>query len=122
MTKRWSIASVTVAYNGAAVLPRQFNALKKQTYPLDEIIVVNNASSDDSVRLLETDFPEVTILNQSNNVGVGGGFSVGIDCAANQKRYDWIWLLDQDSLPSDDCLERLLEALDHLGDGASATF
>jgi GT2 family glycosyltransferase len=118
MTKTRSIASVTVAYNGAKVLPRQLSVLKNQTRRLDEIIVVDNASSDDSVSILKTDFPEVTILSQSSNVGVGGGSAAGLDYAANQKRHDWVWLLDQDSLPVEDSLERLLEALDHLGDAA----
>jgi rhamnosyltransferase len=114
--KNSSIASVTVVYNGAAVLPPQLHALKRQTRRLDEMIVVDNASSDDSLRLLEADFPEVTILNQPRNTGVGGGFSVGLDYAATRRRHDWIWLLDQDSLPADDSLEQLLKAFEYLGD------
>src|SRR5580704_12788106 len=98
-TNKLTIASLTVAYNGAAVLPRQLNALRRQTHKLDEIIVVDNASSDDSVHLLEAEFPEVTILRQPSNVGVGGGLSIGLEYAARQKKYDWIWLFDQDSIP-----------------------
>ncbi|MFZ0780430.1 MAG: glycosyltransferase family 2 protein [Candidatus Sulfotelmatobacter sp.] len=120
MTKRPSIASVTVVYNGAAHLPRQLHALKRQTRALDEMIMVDNASSDDSVRLVEADFPEVTILNQPKNIGVGGGFSVGLDYSATQRKHDWIWLLDQDSLPADDSLEQLLKAVDSLGDQADS--
>ena len=116
MKKPCSIASVTVVYNGAAVLPRQLNALKRQTRQLDEVIVVDNCSSDQSVNLLETDFPLVTVLKMPANVGVGGGFSAGLDYAANNKKHDCIWMLDQDSLPADDSLERLLEALDNLED------
>jgi GT2 family glycosyltransferase len=118
MTKDRSIASVTVAYNGAAVLPRQLRALQRQTRNLDEIIVVDNASPDDSMHLLETGFPEVTVLSQPQNLGVGGGFSVGLDYAANQRKHDWIWLLDQDSLPADDALEQLLDAFDDMRDQA----
>jgi GT2 family glycosyltransferase len=118
MTKTRSVASVTVAYNGAKVLPRQLNALKNQTRRLDEIIFVDNASSDDSVGILKRDFPEVTILNQPSNLGVGGGSAAGLDYAANQKQHDWVWLLDQDSLPAEDSLERLLKAFDRAGDEA----
>jgi GT2 family glycosyltransferase len=118
-TNKLTIASLTVAYNGAAVLPRQLNALRRQTHKLDEIIVVDNASSDDSVHLLEAEFPEVTILRQPSNVGVGGGLSIGLEYAARQKKYDWIWLFDQDSIPVDDSLERLLEALDSMGGGVN---
>jgi len=41
-----SLASVSVAYNSAKVLSRQMEALAHQTRPLQEIIVVDNASSD----------------------------------------------------------------------------
>jgi GT2 family glycosyltransferase len=111
MTRACSIATITVVYNGAAILPSQLNALRRQTRKLDEIIVVNNASTDGSLSLLKTDFPEVTVLNQQNNVGVGGGLSAGLDYAVYQRNHAWIWLFDQDSLPADNCLEHLFEGL-----------
>jgi rhamnopyranosyl-N-acetylglucosaminyl-diphospho-decaprenol beta-1,3/1,4-galactofuranosyltransferase len=111
-----TIASVTIVYNGADVLPRQLRALKRQTRKLDEIVVVNNASSDETALLLKTDFPEVTVLNLQENVGVGGGFAAGLDYAAYQKKYSWIWLFDQDSLPAEDGLESLLKGLHQAGD------
>lgn len=112
------IASVTVAYNGAKVLPRQLDALGMQTKKLDEIVVVDNASSDNTVALLQRDYPSVTVLRQSQNVGVGGGYAAGLGYAAQQKKYDWIWLLDQDSEPANDCLERLFEGLRHIAGDA----
>jgi glycosyltransferase involved in cell wall biosynthesis len=41
-----SVASVTVAYNAASVLPRQLDALLRQTPPLQGIVVVDNGSTD----------------------------------------------------------------------------
>jgi rhamnosyltransferase len=115
-----SIASVTVAYNGAEVLQPHLDALKRQTQKIDEIVVVNNASTDDTLDLLAAKFPEVTVLNLSANGGVGGGFAVGLDYAAVTKKYDWVWLFDQDSVPAGDGLELLLAGLQHLnGDAAS---
>jgi GT2 family glycosyltransferase len=121
MTQPYSIASVTVAYNGAAVLPRQLDALRRQTQRLNEIIVVNNASSDDTASVLEKHYPEATVLNQLENVGVGGGFAAGLQYAVYEKKHDWIWLLDQDSIPADDCLERLIAGFAGLGDRAEQT-
>ena len=120
MSKEFSIASLTVAYNGAHVLQRHLDALKRQTQNIDEIVVVNNASTDDTLDLLAAKFPEVTVLNLSANGGVGGGFATGLDYAATTRKYDWVWLFDQDSVPADDALERLLAGLQHLnGDAAS---
>lgn len=120
MSKEFSIASLTVAYNGAKVLHSHLGALKRQTQKIDEIIVVNNASTDDTLDLLAAKFPEITVLNLSKNGGVGGGYAAGLDYAAITKKYDWVWLFDQDSLPAEDGLELLLAGLQHLnGDAAS---
>jgi GT2 family glycosyltransferase len=121
MTKPYSIASLTVAYNGADVLMRQLDALRRQTRKLDEVIVVNNASTDDTVNLLVTEHPEVTVLNLPENGGVGGGYAAGLAYAALTKKYDWVWLFDQDSVPANDGLERLLQGLEHLGSNADST-
>ena len=111
-----SIASVTVAYNGANVLPRHLDALKRQTQKIDEIVIVNNASTDDTLTLLASRYPEVTVLNLSENVGVGGGLAAGLNYAAITKKYDWVWLFDQDSVPFENGLELLLAGPRHLAD------
>lgn len=120
MTKASSIASVTVAHNGEEALSRHLDALKRQTRKLDEIIVVDNASSDNSLNLLAADHPEVTVLSQPENSGVGGGFAAGIAYAALEKKHDWVWLFDQDSLPEGDSLELLLAGLRYV-DGVAAS-
>ncbi|HKI26718.1 MAG TPA: glycosyltransferase [Candidatus Sulfotelmatobacter sp.] len=120
MTKQYSIASVIPAYNGAGVLPRLLDALKRQTRKLDEIVVVNNASTDETARLLAANYPDVTVLNQPTNGGVGGGLSAGLDYAVHSMKHDWVWLLDQDSLPADDALTRLLDGLDTLAANAGS--
>src|ERR1700722_16791954 len=60
-----SIASVTVLYNGARVLRRHLDSLKEQSRKIDEIIVVNNASNDESLELLAQFYPEVKVLDLS---------------------------------------------------------
>lgn len=114
MTTPLSIASVTIAYNGAPVLGRHLDSLRQQTRGLDEIVVVNNASTDNTLNLLTTDYPEVTVLQQRENTGVGGGLAAGLAYAALERKHDWIWLFDQDSIPAPDALERLLAAFHHL--------
>lgn len=116
-----SIASLTVAYNGARVLARQLDALNRQTQKLDEVIVVNNASTDDTLGLLAREYPGVTVLDLPKNGGVGGGYALGLAYAVLAKKYDWVWLLDQDSTPAEDGLECLLAGLEHLGADADAT-
>ncbi|MGD1081464.1 MAG: glycosyltransferase [Candidatus Sulfotelmatobacter sp.] len=116
-----SIASVTVAYNGANVLSRHLDAVKRQTRRIDEIVVVNNASTDDTLTLLAARYPEITVLNLSENGGVGGGLAAGLNYAAITKKYDWVWLFDQDSVPLVNGLEVLLAGLRHLDESEEST-
>jgi rhamnosyltransferase len=114
-----SVASVTVSFNGAHIIERQLRALKRQSHRISEIIVVNNASTDGLPQLLAAKFPEVTVLNLKENGGVGGALSAGLDYAALKKKYDWVWLFDDDSLPADNALEMLLASLDHINGEAN---
>jgi len=109
-----SVASVTMSYNSARVLPRQMEALLRQTRPLQEIIVVDNASTDGTPELLAARFPQVTVLRMPENVGAGGALEAGVGYAALKKRHDWIWTFDDDSIPNDDALEALLQGADSL--------
>jgi GT2 family glycosyltransferase len=112
MTKGLSIASVTLAYNSERLLSKQLDALLRQSHQLDEIIVVNNGSTDGTLRLLSAKYPQVTVLDLPANAGVGGGYSAGLSYAANQMKHDWVWLLDHDSIPMHDGLEELLRGLE----------
>jgi len=108
------IASVTVVFKGASVLRAHLDSLKQQTRAIDEIVVVNNASPDETLSLVSTEYPDVSIINLPSNAGVGGGFSAGIKYLLDKKKYDWIWLFDHDSIPVNSALSSLLEALNDL--------
>ncbi|HXP82289.1 MAG TPA: glycosyltransferase [Verrucomicrobiae bacterium] len=111
MTKELSIASVTLAYNAARLLPKQIDALLRQSRPLDEIMVVNNGSTDGTLGVLSAKYPQVKVLDLPANIGAGGGYAAGLAYAAIEKKHDWVWLLDHDSIPMDDGLETLLQGL-----------
>ena len=73
-----SVASVTTSYNAAQVLPRQMEALLRQTRPLQEIIVVDNGSTDGTRELLAERYPQVTVLEMPANLGAAGAWSAGL--------------------------------------------
>jgi GT2 family glycosyltransferase len=108
MTTEWSIASVTIAYNSAETLRKQLNALQRQNRPLKEIIVVDNGSKDSTVGMIRSEYPQVTVLELGENLGIGAALAAGLSYAALEKKYDWTWILDQDSLPESNSVEHLL--------------
>ena len=109
-----SIASVTVAYNAARILPLHVEALLGQTRILQEIIVVDNASTDGTSAILAGRYPQVTVLRMKENVGAAGAWARGLSYAALEKGYDWVWSFDDDSLPAADVLATLLGGIGSL--------
>jgi GT2 family glycosyltransferase len=104
-----TIASVTVSRNGRAVLSGHLESLLNQSQPLSELIVVDNASTDGTIELLNEHYPAVKVIRLANNEGVSGGYSTGLEYALGRK-YDWVWIFDQDSRPSSSTLADLLAA------------
>ena len=71
-------------YNAAHHLSPCFKALRGQTYPHLEIILVDNGSTDSSVELTRRDFPEVKIIELGQNQGLTGAINRGIAQAGGQ--------------------------------------
>jgi GT2 family glycosyltransferase len=96
-------------YNGAPYLPACFNALRTQTYPDLEIILVDDGSTDESVSLTRRDFPEVKIIELKQNVGFIRAVNHGIEQAMGQI----IALLNNDTEVTPGWAQALVEALHH---------
>ena len=113
--EKFKIVAVVLSYNNKGNLRKLIPALLSQTYSLREIVVVDNASSDGTIQMLNKKFPQVTLLANSSNLGVGEGYAKGMQYAF-KKRYDWVWLLDGDSLPQVTALEELIKVFTRLKD------
>lgn len=103
-------AAVVVTFNRSALLQRCLAALAAQVKRPDLILIVDNASSDTTIRDLDEAGwlarPDVTLLTLPTNTGGAGGFSAGVAHAA-KLGYDWIWLMDDDAEPHSDALANL---------------
>ena len=102
------VVAVVVTYNRKELLQQCVNKLQNQTCPLD-ILIIDNASTD-GTRYLFIDSPNnVIYMNTGVNLGGAGGFSFGTKNAV-EMGYKYIWLLDDDTLPTASALEKLFEA------------
>ena len=98
-----------VTYNRRELLTECLNALAAQTHPVSQIAVVDNVSTDGTVEMLQRDFPAIHLIRLQENSGGAGGFHVGLRWAREQ-RAEWIWLMDDDSIPAPTALEQLFAA------------
>lgn len=70
------------------------------TEPVDQVIVVDNASTDGTPNWLESlDDPRLILHRSATNLGGAGGFSLGMQLARDQTDADWIVLMDDDGRP-----------------------
>ncbi len=105
-----TVAAVVVSYNRRTDLRRCLSALQRQTGQLDEIIVVDNGSSDGTLDMLQNEFSHVVLDRPLSNLGGAGGFARGVDIAIRHG-HRLAWLMDDDAEPEDDALAPLLEAM-----------
>jgi len=106
-----AVWAVVVTHERPALLRECLRALRAQTRAVDRIVVVDNASGDETPAVVRAEFPEVTLLVQEANGGGAGGFAAGLE-AATAEGADLVWLLDDDTIAAADALERLLAARD----------
>lgn len=103
------IIAVVVTFNRRELLKRNIACLRRNKL-ISSICVINNGSTDGTKEWLDEQ-KDLTIIHQTN-VGGSGGFYTGIR-HAYQAGADWIWCMDDDVFPREDCLEKLLsEATD----------
>lgn len=99
------ISVVIPSFNRRHTLTRSLQSVFEQTSAADEVIVVDDGSTDGSSDLVKQEFPQARILRQPNR-GVSAARNRGIAAA----RFEWIALLDSDDSWMPQKIERIREA------------
>ncbi|MFZ5775269.1 MAG: glycosyltransferase family 2 protein [Thermodesulfobacteriota bacterium] len=111
---------IIVTFNKKEYVANLLETLRAITHTNHDIVVVDNASTDGTVALLEETFPGLHLIKNQENNGGSGGFNTGLAYAFTQQGYDYLWLLDNDVEVAPDALSRLIEVLEQHGDIAVA--
>jgi rhamnopyranosyl-N-acetylglucosaminyl-diphospho-decaprenol beta-1,3/1,4-galactofuranosyltransferase len=106
-----SVAAVVVSFNRLDYLKKCLAALESQTRPLDEIVVVENGSTDGSSDYVRKYHPNVTLFETGANLGGAGGFAWGVEIALAHG-HDSAWLMDDDAEPHPGALLPLVGAME----------
>lgn len=128
---QFTITAVVVSYNREALLQECLDGIAAQTRPVDRVVVVDNASTDHALAvarahpLIADATPSAAmVVELPRNVGGAGGFCAGMaealammeehshDTSDDSPSYHYIWLMDDDTVPTPTALEALLEAVD----------
>ncbi len=102
----FDIAVIIPSYNRADLLQRALESVLAQSLAANEIIVVDDGSTDDTQNIIENRYPQVTYIYQSNS-GVSAARNTGI----KQAKSSWLALLDSDDSWQTDKLALQAEAL-----------
>jgi len=101
------VSIITVNFNQTSVTREFLVSLKSITYPLFEVIVIDNGSNDRSIAELSREFPWINLIFTNKNLGFAGGNNVGIRIAKGE----FILLINNDTEVTPRFLEPLVETL-----------
>lgn len=109
-----SVNVLIVTFNRKKLLKNIIEFVCIQKYTDYKIIVIDNASNDDSFSYISNlyNFEKNNIewIYLQENIGGAGGFYEGIKYALEQD-VEYIWMMDDDGYPAEDCLEKLYKYL-----------
>lgn len=105
------VSIVIVTWNNEKDIVDCVNSLLKQSYPTEEIIIVDNLSSDNTVKIIEEkfkDFKKVNLIKSDRNTFFTGGHNMGMK-AAMQKDIDFLAIINPDTKADSDWIEKSIE-------------
>lgn len=107
-----------VTWNSAADVARCLQAVFAGVQVEFNVVVVDNASTDETLKALEPFVSRLTLIRNHNNRGFAGAHNQAIKEAARQG-VDYVLILNPDTVVAPDYLARLVEFLDNQSDAAS---
>jgi len=102
------VSIIILVWNNYRDTKECLESLEKITYPNYEVIIVDNASKDNSTQRIQKEFPLHTYLYNKDNLGFTGGNNVGMEYAI-KKGTDFVLVLNNDVIVESNFLELLVD-------------
>jgi GT2 family glycosyltransferase len=106
-----SVAIIILNWNGKADTLACLTSVAGIEYPNFTTIVVDNGSKDGSAEAIRSQFPEVILIENRENLGFAEGNNVGIRFAL-QTKTDFLLLLNNDTVVAPDILDAFITCFD----------
>lgn len=101
------ISIITINYNGLANTCALIETIPFNDYPL-EVIVVDNASSEDEATHIEQRYPKIKVIRSKENLGFAGGNNLGIQAALGK----YLFFVNNDTIFKEFNIQSLVERLE----------
>lgn len=105
------IAVIIVTYNGMKWIEQCLNSVVKSSISVS-LIVIDNCSIDGTANYIKTNFPNVIVFEQKENLGFGRANNFGMSYALKQNA-DFVFLLNQDAFVDKNTIEKLVAVSIH---------
>lgn len=102
------VSALVPTFNRSDFLKEALSSLLRQTLPPDEIIVIDDGSTDDTAHVVAAFAPAVRYIYKTN-----GGKSSALNLGLAQASGEFIYILDDDDLAADDAVERMVEVIEN---------
>lgn len=119
MNKLPSVVIIIINYNRPIDTLECIESIQKINYSPFHIILVDNCSTDNSLKLLKEKLSDVNIYSTQVNLGYTGGVNCGFKIAENFNS-DYILLLNNDTIAEKNFLTNLVKAMEHFKNAAAA--
>lgn len=106
MEKRSKVYAIVVCFNGSKWIEKCFGSLINSACPL-KVIAVDNGSTDGTPIKIKEKFPNIEVIEASENLGFGKANNVGMEKAIKEEA-DFVFLLNQDAWIEPDTVEKLV--------------
>ena len=84
-------------------------SLRQSNYTNHQILVLDCQSTDNSIAAIRKNYPDIRIIELSENLGYAGNNNIGIQTAI-ELGADWVLVLNEDTILDADCISKLVEA------------
>jgi len=105
-----TVLAVVMTYNRREVLRRCLEAIRAQTLRPAGVQLLDNGSTDGTIEMVASDFPEVRVHGTGENLGSAGAIREALRVAL-ETAPDYVWFFDDDVVAHPSCLEILLREI-----------
>lgn len=104
------VIAIIVTFNASQWIDKCFSSLRESEYPV-EIIVIDNNSTDNTLAIIKSNYPEVNIFKNNANLGFAQANNIGIKNALD-KGADYVFLLNQDAWIEKNTIKTLIDTFE----------